>query len=209
MLNPHHYKTYVGPFARWDEVREVIPRFLIETCGLQPHHRLVDIGCGTLRIGRPLINYLNRAHYTGLEASAEALAIGRCKELPRDLEATKAPLFLVNSDFDLAGVQRGFDFALAHEVFIHCGHAQLAQCAAQLVTADFRGTFILTIRIGAQDIETGRPHYDHASHEAVTYRRETLDSALDPWAIEEVHDCQLKDVADEATRRMIVCRRQD
>src|SRR5699024_9375243 len=41
--------------------------------GLQPHHRLLDIGCGNLRAGRWFVNYLQPSNYYGVDISSEIL----------------------------------------------------------------------------------------------------------------------------------------
>ena len=45
--------------------------------GLAPEHYLLDIGCGTLRGGIPLIAYLLNGHYFGIEMRADILDEGR------------------------------------------------------------------------------------------------------------------------------------
>ena len=45
--------------------------------GLRPEHRLLDIGCGSLRGGRHLMRYLEPGNYWGLDISPEILAAAR------------------------------------------------------------------------------------------------------------------------------------
>jgi SAM-dependent methyltransferase len=45
--------------------------------GIEPSHRVVDYGCGTLRLGYHYMNYLERGNYFGLDKMPEFLAIGR------------------------------------------------------------------------------------------------------------------------------------
>ena len=60
IIPPH--RAYVGAPEEWDLVaaRQVT---LLLAAGLRDKHRLVDIGCGSLRAGRMLIPYLRRGHY--------------------------------------------------------------------------------------------------------------------------------------------------
>src|SRR5437763_10973182 len=58
------YRAYVGPPEDYDLVAAMAFN-LLTTLGLRQHHSLLDIGCGSLRIGRILIPYLNRGKNLG------------------------------------------------------------------------------------------------------------------------------------------------
>jgi hypothetical protein len=60
------HRAYVGAPEEWDLVasRQVS---LLLAAGLRDTHRLVDVGCGSLRAGRMLIPYLRPDHYFGVE----------------------------------------------------------------------------------------------------------------------------------------------
>ena len=66
----------IGKPERWEAQRRFQFDFLTSH-GLAPEHRLLDIGCGTLRVGIPLIEYLDTGHYAGVEARAPVLKEGR------------------------------------------------------------------------------------------------------------------------------------
>ena len=76
--------------------------------GLQPEHTLLDLGCGTLRGGIPLIDYLQVGHYTGIDVRTEVLReaekelweAGLTYKTPRLLHADEVPLKLAKSEFD-------------------------------------------------------------------------------------------------------------
>lgn len=56
--------------------------------GMQPHHRLLDFGCGTLRTGLFVIPYLDPGNYVGVDISETRIEKG-CREaenqgIPRD-----------------------------------------------------------------------------------------------------------------------------
>ena len=107
----------VGPPDLWEEKRRFQFQFLTSR-GLQPEHRLLDIGCGTLRGGIPLIEYLQTGHYTGVEARAEVLEEGR-KELADSGLAHKHPLLIHAADPAQIQLEAPFDFAWAFSVLIH------------------------------------------------------------------------------------------
>ena len=66
----NHYRAYVGPPKDYDLVSAMV--FNLLTClGLRQHHRVLDIGCGSLRSGRLLIPYLNKGNYFGNRQTPE------------------------------------------------------------------------------------------------------------------------------------------
>src|SRR5262245_30090573 len=62
----------VGPAHLWRMKRAFQLDFLRCT-GLERGQRLLDLGCGTLRGGLPLIEFLDAGHYTGIDVRAEVL----------------------------------------------------------------------------------------------------------------------------------------
>jgi cyclopropane fatty-acyl-phospholipid synthase-like methyltransferase len=107
----------VGSPELWESQRRFQFDFLTSH-GLQPEHRLVDIGCGTLRGGIPLIEYLDDGNYTGIEARATVLDEGRKELLDAGLQE-KHPV-LINAS-DPANVELGapVDVAWAFMALIH------------------------------------------------------------------------------------------
>jgi len=69
----------VGPANLWKMKRDFQIQFL-SNVGLKPEHYLFEIGCGTLRGGVPLIQYLESCHYFGFGVREKAIDEGR-KEL--------------------------------------------------------------------------------------------------------------------------------
>lgn len=108
----------MGAPEEWDLVasRQVA---LLLVAGLRDTHRLVDVGCGSLRAGRMLIPYLRPGHYFGIEPNRWLVERGIEHELGRDLVELKRPTFRFVDDFSLSAFGVSFDFALAHSVFSH------------------------------------------------------------------------------------------
>lgn len=48
----------------------------LKSHGLLPHNKFVDIGCGVLRGGLPLIAYLDTGNYVGIDIRKQSLSIG-------------------------------------------------------------------------------------------------------------------------------------
>ena len=64
--------------------------------GISPADTLVDYGCGTLRVGRPFIEFLEPDRYIGMDIDQRILDAGR-GNLPAELIESKRPLLEVIS----------------------------------------------------------------------------------------------------------------
>ncbi|KAI4298092.1 hypothetical protein MLD38_040474 [Melastoma candidum] len=63
LLVEEHHSNYRDPWAGGRDVFE----FLAEAISLEPNSLVLEIGCGTLRVGLHFISYLNAGHYHCLE----------------------------------------------------------------------------------------------------------------------------------------------
>ena len=116
-----HYRAYVGPPRDYDLIAAMTFN-LLTTLGLRQHHSLLDIGCGSLRIGRLLIPYLNRGKYFGIEPAEWLVAEGIKQELGETVVQVKRPtFFFTDSPETVVSAKVSFDFALAQSIFSHCG----------------------------------------------------------------------------------------
>ena len=122
-----------GIGGKWDEVGQLQYDFLVEQ-GLQPHHQMLDIGCGTLRGGRHVIRFLDAGHYTGTDLSPRAIA--HAEELvEREGLSEKRPSLLVSESGDLKFSEfpgRQFDVILAQSVFTHLAPESIEECFAHV-----------------------------------------------------------------------------
>ena len=136
--------------------------------GLQPGDRMLDIGCGNLRAGRLLIDYLHSGHYYGIDISPEILAAAQEKVTEYRLQA-KLPYLVVVSDLKFGFLPpEWFNVVHAHSVFSHSPIQVIDQCMAhvgRVMTRD--GIFDFTF-----DRTEGPEH--HVLREDFYYRAETL-----------------------------------
>src|SRR3984893_18959417 len=106
------YRAYVGPPEDYDLVAAMTFN-LLTTLGLRQHHSLLDVGCGSLRIGRLLIPYLNRGKYFGVEPNEWLVEQGIKRELGEALVQIKSPrCFFTDSPESIAKAETAFNFAL-------------------------------------------------------------------------------------------------
>ena len=114
------HRSYVGPPDQYDFMGATQFR-LLTALGLCEDHRLLDIGCGSLRAGRFLMMYLRPGRYFGIEPNAWLIEAARDQEIGRDLFALRRPRFDHNADmrFDVFGCR--FDALVAQSIFSHTG----------------------------------------------------------------------------------------
>ena len=144
----HDYRAYVGFPEKYDLVAAM--QFnLLTTLGLRDHHHLLDIGCGSLRVGRLLIPYLRKGHYHGLEPNEWLVTEGFQQELGEDIRELKAPTFQHRDDYGMEDFGVPFDFMVAQSIFSHTPQSQIRQCFAQVAKTlapegRFAATFMIT-----------------------------------------------------------------
>lgn len=182
----------------WDEIGDHQLAFLIAQ-GMQPSDRLLDIGCGALRLGSRAIAWLDADRYFGTDLSSALIEAGWMKELTAE-QRKKAPgkNFNANGDFDFAFLGEQMDFAIAQSVFTHLPLNHLRRCLHQLAPVMRPGgRFFVTY------FECGKDQnpYEPLAHEpagVVTfdyqdpyhYRVADLKWAIDgaPWKLKPIGD---------------------
>jgi SAM-dependent methyltransferase len=143
--------------------------------GLRQYQSLLDIGCGSLRIGRLLIPYLNRRKYFGVEPNEWLVDEGIRRELGETLVQIKCPTFFSSDSPDtISQAKIAFDFALAQSIFSHCG-LDLIQAWLSAISGSLArdGALVATFLTGEEDsAQTGWIYPD-----CVNYRPATLERA--------------------------------
>lgn len=122
------HRRVVGGF--WDELGQLQFDFMVAQ-GLEPRHRLLDVGCGCLRGGLHFIRYLERGHYFGLDMNPTLLEAGR-QELSSAGLLDKAPTLLEDAAFDVDRLGTKFDFAIAVSLFTHLHDNHIVRCLSRV-----------------------------------------------------------------------------
>jgi SAM-dependent methyltransferase len=105
---------------------------LLRLEGCVPQSHVLEVGCGCLSAGLPLIAHLEAGHYVGIEPNTWLLDAAKSSWRTRWLLARKRATFLVRTDFDAGGLGRTFDYVLSHSILSHCAHWQLEQFLANV-----------------------------------------------------------------------------
>lgn len=111
--------------------------------GLQPEHRVLDMGCGVGRMAIPLTEYLKEGGYEGFDTSAEMIRWCRkniTAAYPR-FRFTHAPIYnrkynpfgtISAQEFRFPYADAEFDFAFATSLFTHLGIEETRHYLAEL-----------------------------------------------------------------------------
>ena len=114
----HRLEDAMGFRGQFDEHRRFQIAFLREQ-GLVPSSRFLEIGCGPLTAGIPVIEYLETGNYVGIDVRSSVLDLA-WKEVGKAGLAVKNPRLICSSSFGSTelGAQT-FDFILSFSVLYH------------------------------------------------------------------------------------------
>lgn len=116
LLVEEHHSNYGEPWAGGRDVFE----FLAESVHLTPNARVLEIGCGTLRVGLHFIRYLNPGNFHCLERDELSLMAAIRYELPSQGLLHKRPLIVKGEDMEFGKFGTGmYDVIYASAVFLH------------------------------------------------------------------------------------------
>jgi SAM-dependent methyltransferase len=137
----------VGPARLWQMKRQFQIDFLVRS-GLQPSSSLLDLGCGTLRGGIPLIEFLDEGRYAGVDVRPDAM-VEALRELADHGLASKRPNLLCVRDLGQLRLRDEYDVVWAFSVLIHLADEQLAD-ALSFVSSHLRpgGQLLANVNLG-------------------------------------------------------------
>ena len=110
------HRNYVG--GKWEEIGKLQFDFLLSK-GLKSDSYLLDIACGSLRLGVKAIPYLERSHYLGIEKERGLVKAGLEKELDYNIRKEKQPNIVISNSFEFEKLNQQADVAMAHSLFTH------------------------------------------------------------------------------------------
>ena len=137
----------VGSAKRWKIKQDFQIKFLKDQ-GLERQDVFLDIGCGTLRGGIPIIKFLDNRNYYGIDIRKEVLKEAK-KELTEENIEHKIGGLMLFSEFDNLKLETKFDTILAFSVLIHMTDEILSDCL-KFVSQNLKdkGKFYANVNVG-------------------------------------------------------------
>ena len=141
--------SLVSEPANWQWARDLQIERLKKFFHLKPEDYLLDFGCGVLRGGLPIIEYLNNGHYYGIEIDNVRLQEAK-KELEENNLQDKKPV--LGTNFSI--MDRKMDFIWCFQVFIHMTDEILRESLSSMIKfLKPDGKIISTVNLSEEAIE--------------------------------------------------------
>ncbi|WP_353474677.1 class I SAM-dependent methyltransferase [Salipiger sp. H15] len=148
------HREIVG--GRWEETGRIEMAILREA-GLLPHHHLLDIGAGSLRLGCKAVPYLEPGHYWATDASRKIMLAGHAAELEDPARLDPAQL-VEDARFEFPGIAPGITHAIAFAVFPHLPMAYLRRALTNLHRFAELESFLFTVFLAPDPVTAMRPY---------------------------------------------------
>ncbi len=129
--------------------------------GLQPKSYVLEVDCGALVAGIPIMSFLEKGHFVGIDPNRWLIEDSLKIETNRTIVESRRPLFLFNDQFDASETKIRFDYILSHSILSHAAHWQLPlfleNCAKVLKKG---GKVVVSIRLTEPNEfgSAGAPH---------------------------------------------------
>lgn len=125
-VDKYGYKEYIG--GDYENIGSALSASLIHKLNLRKNDVFLDIGCGSLRVGKFLIRYLEKNNYLGLEPERKLIDEAIKYE---NIELNKNPQFASNYQFDFNFTKKP-NYCFANSVFTHLNKSDINLCFNKL-----------------------------------------------------------------------------
>lgn len=137
------YKAYIGGDYEQDGKHQF--NYCMDM-GLKPSDVFADIGCGSLRLGRKLIPYLQEGNYIGIDREPLLIDLALKHEIDPAIVQEKKPHFIISDRFEFDQLPNKPTFCVAFSLFTHLAPTDIKLCLKNLrpsveVGAVFYATF--------------------------------------------------------------------
>jgi SAM-dependent methyltransferase len=188
------HRDIVG--GAWDEIG-ALQASILKVHGLRPAHRLLDIGCGSLRGGIHFVQYLEPGNYWGTDLNLSLIEAGYEREILAKNLGHRLPRSNLRQggNFDFTQFGPAFDYLLAFSVFTHLPFNAIRVCLERTLDVTKPGARFLATMFEIPASEPSwkdQPQQDgittHGASDPYHYRPEDLFYAAAglPWAVTHV-----------------------
>ena len=152
-------------------------QFLIQQ-GLKKRHKVLDLGCGSLRLGVKLIPFLEKECYFGVEKEPLLIKAGIEHELDKNSFQSKIPTLIVSDKFEFTDIKYKIDFAIAQSLFTHIPEKLINLCFKNLyIVLEKEGKFFATFHlVKYKNANPLKPHafgfFGYTENEILTFGKE-------------------------------------
>lgn len=145
------HRSYVGPPEYYDLIGGL--QFVaLMGIGMREHHTVLDVGCGSLRAGRFIVQYLRPGNYYGIEPNEWLIEAAIEHEVGQDMIDLKQPSFSTDAGLNLSAWGVRFDYIVAQSIITHAPldmvEKLMWEVSGSLAPG---GKFIATALIGQED----------------------------------------------------------
>lgn len=160
MVDLADHRQYVEPGVSYDSGGKVFSRLYAQ--GLRQEHRLLDVGCGSLRVGRLLIPYLDRGNYRAIEPQKWLVEAAIEHEIGAEILTLRDVQIDDEAGFNLTVFGEGvFDWVLVSSILTHVNHAQMEAIVTTAARALRSGGTLL-----CDYIDASGPHPHHEGEQS-------------------------------------------
>jgi hypothetical protein len=121
--------------------------------GLHPESKVLEIGCGCLRIAYWLVRFLDAGCYHGIEPARQRVAYGLQYLFAAGEADLKQPRFDFNANFDSSVFGARFDFFLARSIWTHACKRQIEATLDSFIRESTPAGIFLASYLPAQSAE--------------------------------------------------------
>ena len=115
-----------GPIDRFGEVGRQTFKSL-KAAGVRRTSKVLDVGCGALRLGYWLVRFLEADCYCGLDPNPKYVQAGLKHAIGEKVAKVKRPRFDHNMEFDFSVFGVKFDYIVARSIFSHASPEQVCK----------------------------------------------------------------------------------
>jgi len=145
----HNYRAFVGPPNRYGDMAGT-EFSLLYMSGLQETDKLLDIGCGSMRLARLAVPFMQPGHFHCIEPNSWLIQDGLHYELGNEILHVKAPQFAFNYEFEppvVDGKKQMYDYMIAQSIFSHTGQDMYESALKKLANHTHKDTIFLATSV--------------------------------------------------------------